>query len=206
VSVHVLSWVLRHSDTTLADRLVLLVLADHAKEDGTASWPSVATIAREARLSERQAQYSLRALEDSGAIVQTGRSRSGTHIYEVAMEGGADSAGVQNSAEGGAHVAPEPSLEQPSIGEEPNGSSRAPRAKNLIWEALSEVFGEPTTRTSQRLRGKVCSSLAHAGATHEEILKRARSWPRHFDDATLTETALEKHWDVLGRKPLRRAG
>lgn len=87
---------------------------------------------------------------------------------------------------------------------EPNGSTRGDeRARNPIWDALVEVFGEPSTDTSRSLRGKVCSSLTRAGATPDEILKRAKSWPRHFENATLTELALEKHWDALGRPPLR---
>ena len=85
-------------------------------------------------------------------------------------------------------------------GVEPNGSTRE---RNPIWDALAEVFGEPSTDTARTLRGKVCSSLTRAGATPDEVLRRARSWPNHFADATLTETALEKHWDALGRKPLR---
>ena len=80
-----------------------------------------------------------------------------------------------------------------------------PREPNPIWDALVEVFGEPSTDSARTLRGKVCSSLTRAGATPDEVLTRARSWPRHFESATLTETALEKHWDALGRKPLRMA-
>ena len=91
-------------------------------------------------------------------------------------------------------------LEEPS---EELASPRNGRPKNLIWDALGEVFGEPTTTSATKLRGKVCSSLAQAGATPSEIVSRAKSWPRHFDDATLTDTALEKHWDKLGRPPLR---
>lgn len=77
------------------------------------------------------------------------------------------------------------------------------RPRNPIWDALTEVFGDATTETARTRRGKVCRSLTAAHATPDEILRRARSWPRHFDDATLTDLALEKHWDVLGRKPLR---
>lgn len=103
MSVHVMSWVLRHSDETLGRRLVLLVIADHASEDGTQSWCSVSTLAREARLSRRATQDALRRLEASGAIVETGKGPRGTHEYRVAM-GGAESAP-------GADLAPKPSLE-----------------------------------------------------------------------------------------------
>ncbi len=83
------------------------------------------------------------------------------------------------------------------------GSNEPSRQRNGVWDALTEVFGEASTESAKSLRGKVVRSLTAAGATREEVLTRARSWPRHFEDATLTETALEKHWDALGRKPLR---
>lgn len=78
-----------------------------------------------------------------------------------------------------------------------------PRPRNPVWDALSELFGEPTTDTNKRLRGKVVASLRRAGAEYQEIMTRAMSWPLHFPGATLTETALEKHWDRLARPPLR---
>jgi hypothetical protein len=78
-----------------------------------------------------------------------------------------------------------------------------PRRRDYVWDALAEIFGEPTTRTNQRLRGRIAASLRDAGATPDEILGRARAWPFHFPGATLTETALEKHWDRLGRPVLR---
>jgi hypothetical protein len=88
-------------------------------------------------------------------------------------------------------------------GKEPNGSFATGRVRNPVWDALVEVFGEPSTESARTLRGKVVRSLTAAGATQDEVIARARSWPRHFEGATLTETALEKHWDALGRPPLR---
>lgn len=80
---------------------------------------------------------------------------------------------------------------------------KAGRARDPIWDALSEVFGEPVTRTEQTLRGRIVSSLRHARVEPAEILIRVQAWPLHFPGATLTVTALEKHWTQLGRPPLR---
>lgn len=80
------------------------------------------------------------------------------------------------------------------------------RAPNEIWDTLADIFGKPTTRTAETRRGKVVSSLRRAGATPDEIVARAKRWPLHFDKATMTDTALESHWDTLPRKPLRRTG
>jgi 6-phosphogluconate dehydrogenase len=90
MSIEVTTWVYRHSEERLGRRLVLLVLADHANDDGTGAWPSVETIGEKARLSRAQVQRCLRALEAEGAIEKAGKSRSGTSIYNVLMtsEGG----------------------------------------------------------------------------------------------------------------------
>lgn len=96
-----MSWVMRHSEETLGSRLVLLVLADHAKDDGTHAWPSVETIAEQARLSERQTQRCLRSLVTSGAVSVTGKSRSGTSVYSVNMGDILSPMGVTFSTEGG---------------------------------------------------------------------------------------------------------
>lgn len=88
MSIHALSWVLRNSEETLGRRLVLIVLADHAKDDGTCAWPSVGTIAGHARLSRRAVQDALRKLEANGSIRKRGESQSGTGIYDVLFVAG----------------------------------------------------------------------------------------------------------------------
>ena len=90
MSIEVTTWVYRHSEERLGRRLVLLVLADHANDDGSGAWPSVETISEKARLSRSQTQRCLRALESEGAVEKAGKSRAGTTIYNVIMtpEGG----------------------------------------------------------------------------------------------------------------------
>ena len=203
MSVHVMGWVLKQSNARLGDRLVLLVLADHAKEDGTSAWPSVATIAHEALLSTKQVQRCLASLQRDGRIVKTGESRSGTNVYTVAMietraNGGDNMSPPTSRPQNGDRMSPEPSLEQPSV-----LLAAAPRKRNPLWDAMSEIFGEPTTRTAQKLRGKMCSELKDAGATPDEIMVRAKRWRHHYNGATMTDTALVKHWDTLARRPLK---
>lgn len=214
-----MSWVLRESEAHLGDRLVLLVLADHAREDGTSAWPSIETIAHQSRLSERQARRCLRNLEEAGEIVETGKSRKGTHIYSfpkyISRGDNMTPPGGTSTSPGGDNMTPDPSLKQPSV-ELPakrNGKVPAQRSpvqalrkqqQDRIWDALTDIFGPVTTRSKETLRGKNVGELVHAGATPDEIVKRAKTWPQHFDTATLTESALVKWWDTLGRKPLRR--
>ena len=59
-------WNLKLGST--AHKAVLMVLADHANQDGV-SWPKVATIARKADLSERTVRTAIASLEDRGLLV-----------------------------------------------------------------------------------------------------------------------------------------
>lgn len=94
----------------------------------------------------------------------------------------------------------------------------AQNGRNYVWDAFAELFGEPSNAKLKRRRGAnvnpVIASLAHeqglqpstvkaSVAAYTEVLHRAQSWPLHFESATLTEEALAKHWDTLGRPALR---
>lgn len=114
MSVHALSWVFRYSEATLGSRLVLLVLADHAKDDGTAAWPSVGTIASEARMTRRAVQASLRKLEAEGMVESTGVSRAGTTVYRVVGVGGVVTAGGVIDDQNTSRTTPEPSRNRPN--------------------------------------------------------------------------------------------
>ncbi len=125
MSVRVLSWVFDHSDVKHRDDLlVLLVLADHAHDDGTSAYPSVETIARKARLSRRGTFDALKRLTAQGALMREGKGPRGTVCYRITMPNtvqplhGAAIAPVQSAAQEGAVTstqgvqspAPEPSL------------------------------------------------------------------------------------------------
>jgi hypothetical protein len=51
-----------------AEKMILLVIADHADDDGRNAWPSIATIARKASMSDRQAQRYVKSLCDRGLV------------------------------------------------------------------------------------------------------------------------------------------
>jgi hypothetical protein len=135
MSVHVISWVLHHSKARLGDRLVLLVLADKANDDGTGAWPSVRTIAREARMSVRAVQYSLRRLELAGAIVSTGSSAHGTTVYAVLTTPPANSARAQSTTKIVSDFAPKP-LVKPSTADDADVNQGRGSGSNV--DSLSE--------------------------------------------------------------------
>jgi len=99
VSFQAVCWVLEHSKTRLADRLVLLAIANHAGTspvDGAwESWPGVTLIAREANLAPRVVQTSLSRLEADSVIERIingapdDRIRGGrrSNLYRIITEG-----------------------------------------------------------------------------------------------------------------------
>lgn len=70
MSVQALAWVFdaAPADLTMGQRLVLLSIANHADARGENSWPSIATIAKEAGISERSVHDALRKLEAMDVI------------------------------------------------------------------------------------------------------------------------------------------
>lgn len=138
MSVQALTWVLDHSPAIHGDRLVLISIANHADREGRGSYPPVAMIASEARMSTRNVQYALRSLEHgfegSGkAIFRDGRGPNGATLWAVLMDeqaktfrglprpgGGADSAppAVADSAPPGAQDRT-PACSKPSINRHP---------------------------------------------------------------------------------------
>ena len=65
--------------------LVLLALADYTNSEGIA-WPAVSTLARKVRMSKRNTQRCLRALEEAGELeVRRNQARRGSNIYRILL-------------------------------------------------------------------------------------------------------------------------
>lgn len=159
MSVQAMTWVLERSESRLGDRLVLLSIANHADRFGENAWPSIETIAVEARMSGRQVQRAIRRLEELGELeIAWGEGPNGTHAYRIpalrkaagrddklSPRGGdrlsppggdkSDQGGVTNRAETMSEMSPEPSY-NPSI--EPG---KAPEKKSAPdWSAITNLL------------------------------------------------------------------
>lgn len=117
ISVQAMSWVIDQSEHKLGSLIVLLIIANHAKSDGTGAWPSIATIAREARLSESQTHRCIRTLQRSGELlVEVACGPRGTNLYHLPkmrqrnLEEGRNLEGVAKATKNKTKMAPEPSL------------------------------------------------------------------------------------------------
>lgn len=70
---------------------MLLTLSNYANDEGMA-WPSIPTLARKARLSDRQVRRALRRLESLGEIqVKQYAGQYGTHLYRLTISPGRSS-------------------------------------------------------------------------------------------------------------------
>jgi len=66
-------------DVASSWKLVLLAMADHARDDGTGCYPSIELLARKTSQSRRGVQKIMRRLEDAGLIAPSKVSRGGPH-------------------------------------------------------------------------------------------------------------------------------
>lgn len=88
MSIFVISEVWEHSKADGSRLLVLLALADRAPKDDACCWPGIRTVARQARLSEREVQRHVASLIKMGElrrIERGGRNGRLTSIYQVTV-------------------------------------------------------------------------------------------------------------------------
>lgn len=146
MSIHAISWVLKHSGATGSDRLVLIALADKSEDDGSNCFPSVATLAQESRCSRRTVQSSLRKLEAAGRIRANGKGAKGQTNWTVVMQEGAQDShpstnGGADHDQGGRNLRPvgaqsqRPNHPDPSI--EPSSTTCD---VDVVWNHYVEVF------------------------------------------------------------------
>ncbi len=98
VSIRVMARVWEHSQSSGGQLLVLLAIADFADDHGKA-WPSVSTLAKKARISERHTQKVIKQLKDMGELVADQRPSGhwGTNLYRITL----NPEGVANCHQGG---------------------------------------------------------------------------------------------------------
>ena len=189
MSVQALSWVLEQSPARGTDRLVLLSLANHAHPDGSHAWPAVATIAREAGVSERSAQRALRSLEELGAIEPDGRAPDERLrpdrrpvMYRVLMPRG-DTADTPLVSDGVTTTAPrgdtgvtqtviEPSVENPLP---PEGGGAADERR--VFDAWREATKHGSAKLNDLRRRKIRARLKE-GYTVDDLVDAVRGIAR----------------------------
>lgn len=126
MSIQAVAWVLEHSEATLADRLVLIAIANHADARGWNAWPSVPIIAREARVGRSTVYRAIEALEASGELTVQ-RRPSKSSIYGITALVGSQS-GTDGGSQVGTQGVPDPQKRGPRMRPEPSVTVHEPRS------------------------------------------------------------------------------
>jgi biotin operon repressor len=105
-------------------------------------------------------------------------------------------------------VSPEPSLEPSKelLADKPPESST--KKKDNLFETVTEVCGiDPTemTRSSRGQVNKALKELREVGATEQQVRHKAKAYRTQYPNATLTPTALIKHWSSFGEIEKKQA-
>lgn len=77
--------VLENSKTKGAQRLILVVIAEHADKNGLA-WPSIQTIARLANCSARFVKETIAKLKSGELVIERGGGRGRSNRYRIPLE------------------------------------------------------------------------------------------------------------------------
>lgn len=86
MSVQAVSWVIECSRHRGGALVVLIMIANHARSDGTGAWPSIDTLGREARMHPRNVIRLIPKLVRSGELtVENGAGPRGTNLYSLPM-------------------------------------------------------------------------------------------------------------------------
>lgn len=136
MSIQAVAWVLEHSKATLADRLVLIAIANHADARGWNAYPAVPLIAHEALVSEATVYRALATLETSGELTVSRRPGRSNMYGVTALEGSQIERGnpsqiergpLANTRKRGRNLRPEPSVtEGPSRGRAREATDTSP--------------------------------------------------------------------------------
>lgn len=173
---------------------MLLAIADMADDDGHA-FPSVGTLAKKCRMKPRNANYILKALQESGELqVRIGKGPYGTNLYRINVKTLQQAAGVQRTAGAGAIACTPPATEcaNPLQQVAPKTSKKHQLEKDVLppapdwvpadaWSAFVEMRKEikkPLTSRAMVLIVKRLDALRKEGCDPGEVLDRStrNSW------------------------------
>jgi biotin operon repressor len=198
-------WVIVASISDRAVRLYAL-LARRANADAQA-FPSRGYLAERMSCSRKSVDRALEELLSIGAVTKQEQfinSRQTVNLYTLrAMAGTPVTRGrdTGDAGEGDTGV-PQNESHKNESHKKTLRTATQPRKRepDLIFEAIANACGIDITQLTGTSRGqlnKAAKELKEIGATPEDVTAKAQAFRRQYEQATLTPTALAKHWPQL---------
>lgn len=153
MSIHVMNLVWKKSHNKRTAMLLLLAIADHAHDDGGGAFPSVETLARKTRQTERNVQLLLNTLEASKELkIRVGEGPHGCNLYQIninLLESYSDwevpdiGEEAESDTESSLHKISPPKTFRPENSREENAENFTGGAKNSA-ESARQISPEPS--------------------------------------------------------------
>lgn len=220
----------KDSGLTPTVRHVALNLSLHMSERGDSCFPAVGTMVEETGLADSTVRASLRTLCDEGWLVKEERFRAdgsrSSNTYTATVperltphrvpvdppllpvdppprDGGPP------PCDGGRSEDVSESVTEVKNASRADAAKAAPRqrARDLLFDAMTDACGIIQTEMTRTLHGqasKAVKELRGAGATPDEVLRRAEVYRATYPDSSLTPAALCKHWAMMREAPVPR--
>lgn len=132
-------------EISASEKLVLLAMADHARDDGTGCYPSIETLARKTSQSRRGVQKIMRKLEDKRGLIVPSKMSLGRRTTEYRIVLGNREQGSLLAGGGNR----EPGNSQPRTGKRPTANQETRNREPGSPEPLRTVI--ETSRNLARL-------------------------------------------------------
>lgn len=221
MSIHLMSWAF-DQPVDPAAKLVLLALADHANGQSGLCIPGQKSLAAQCSMSVRTVQRHLSTLEEAGLISREprmrgeGRGRTSDRYYlgdqhdksGPTRQTRTTNATNQDDQHDNVVVAePEENRKKEPLAAAPR-QTPSKREPDLLFEAIAKACNIDITELTGTSRGqlnKATKELRDIGAEPEHVGDKARAFRREYENATLTPTALVKHWPQLTIRTRRNA-
>ncbi len=186
MAIRTMSLVWDHSTLGGTELLLLLAIADFADETGRA-WPSVATLAKKIRMSERNARYLLKKIAATGElVVEHGKGPRGCNLFRVQTLQGANLAGLQPVATVGGNgwprgaaiaFAPEPSVNhQGTVNSSAKNTEQAKNGEPLGFSECWDTYPRREGGNSRPDALKAYKGRLKTGVPPEDLLAAVKRY------------------------------
>lgn len=187
MSVKIMSQVWENGPSDKAEAFVLLAIADYCNDEGEC-WPSVASIARKARMTERGVQKICARLCEIGWLqIDLRRGRHGCNLYRIQTPNPVhpeprSPRTPEHQTPNPVRQNPEPRSPEPSVTvKEPSQRAREAEKKNAI-EAEFSTWWEQYPRKVGKLAAKKAYAKAVKSASAEDLLSGLKAQLPHLRD------------------------